>query len=88
MTDEEVVERGIRAEHLLINETFQHSVQDLVKLLSESVLTTAPEDKDRRERIYYAYQGLNDLVGLLNQFVSARLEVEARLKQAEDEEQI
>lgn len=84
MTDQEVIERGIRAEHLLVNETFQHTVQDLVKLLSESVLTTAPEDKDKRERIYYAYQGLNDLVGLLNQFVSARLEAEARIKADEE----
>lgn len=84
MTDQEVIERGVRAEILLRDETFQRTVEDLVKLLSDSVLTTAPDEQTKRERIYFAYQGVNDIVSLLNQFVATRLEVEARLNAEEE----
>jgi hypothetical protein len=83
MTDQEVVERGIRAEHLLKDETFQLVVDDLVKLLSDMFLTSKPEEQDKRQNVYFAYQGVNDVVSLLNQMVAARLEVEARLNEAE-----
>ena len=83
MTDQEVLERGIRAEHLLKDETFQLAVQDLIKLLSDMFLTSKPEENDKRQNIYFAYQGLNDVVSLLNQMIAARLEVEARLNDGE-----
>lgn len=85
MTDQEVIERGIRAEHVLRDETFQLVVQDLVKLLSDMFLTSKPEDEQKRTHIYYAYQGLNDVVSLMNQMVAARLEAEARLNETEEQ---
>lgn len=84
MTDQDVIERGIRAEHLLKDETFQLAVQDLVKLLSDMFLTSKPDENGKRDQIYFAYQGVNDVVSLLNQMVAARLEVEARLNEAEE----
>jgi hypothetical protein len=76
LTENELIERGIRAEILLKDATMQEVVTDLVNLLRDSLLTTKPEEKEQRERIYFAYQGLNDLIGLLNQMVSIRLEIE------------
>lgn len=85
MTDNEIIERGIRAEHVLKDETFNLVVQDLVKLLSDMFLTSKPDEEQKRSHVYFAYQGLNDLVSLMNQMVAARLEVEARLNATEEE---
>lgn len=84
MTQDEIIERGINAEHLLKNMMFQQTVQELVRIISESVLMTKPEDSKLREQYYYAYQGINDVVGLLNQMVAAKLEQEQAIKAAEE----
>lgn len=79
-----MIERGIRAEALLKEPMTQEVVNDLVNLIRDSLLTTKPEEKEQRERLYYAYQGLNDLIGLLNQMVAIRLEIE-KSRNAADE---
>lgn len=78
MTENELIERGIRAEVLLKDATMQEVVNDLVNLIRDNLLTTKPEESAQRERLYFSYQGLTDLIGLLNQMVAIRLEIEQR----------
>lgn len=78
LTEEELINRGIRAEALLKDPVIGEAVGDLIKLITDQLLATKPEENKTRERLYYAYQGLNDLIGFLNQMIAIRIEIEKR----------
>lgn len=87
MTNEQIVERGMRAQEVLTNPTVSLVVDDLIKIITDTFLSSLPEDHEARKRAYYAYQGVKDVVGLLNQMVAAKDQVIAaqRAKEEEDE---
>ena len=86
MTNEEIIERGIRAQEVLTSPTVQLVVDDLIKIITDGFLSSPPEDEDMRRRSYYAYQGVRDVVGLLNQMVAAKDQVIAATKANEEQE--
>lgn len=86
MTNEEIVERGIRAQEVLTNPTVQIVVDDLIRILTDSFLMTTPEEDEKRRQIYYAYLGVKDVIGLLNQLVAAKDQVVAAEKAKEENE--
>lgn len=86
MTNEEIVERGIRAQEVLTNPTVQIVVDDLIRILTDSFLMTTPEEDEKRRQIYYAYLGVKDVIGLLNQLVAAKDQVVAAEKAREENE--
>jgi hypothetical protein len=87
MTNEEIVERGIHAQEVLTNPTVQIVVDDLIKIITDSFLGSAPHDEDARKRAYYAYQGVRDVVGLLNQMIAAKDQVIQAVKANEEIEE-
>ena len=86
MTNEEIVERGLRAQEVLTNPTVSLVVDDLIKIITDSFLTSDPQDEDARKRAYYAYQGVRDIVGLLNQMVAVKEQIIAAQKANEEDE--
>lgn len=86
MTNEEIVERGIRAQEVLTNPTVSLVVDDLIKIITDSFLTSEPQDEEARKRAYYAYQGVRDIVGLLNQMVAVKEQIIAAQKASEEDE--
>ena len=87
MTNEEmIVERGVRAQEVLTNPTMQLVVDDLVRIITDTFLASKPEDHEERKRAYYAYQGVKDMIGLLNQMVAAKDQVIAANKAKEEDE--
>lgn len=88
MTNEQIIERGIRAAEVLTSSTVQLVVDDLVKIITDSFLGSAPDDEEGRKRAYYAYQGVKDVIGLLNQMVAAKDQIIAaeRAKEINEDE--
>lgn len=84
MTEEQIVERGLRAQEVLLNPTVGLVVDDLIRIITDTFLSSKPEDDDARNRAYYAYQGVRDVVGLLNQMVAAKEQVIAAQRAQED----
>ena len=85
-SQEHIVERGIRAQEVLTNPTVQLVVDDLIRILTDSFLMTTPEEEEKRRQIYYAYLGVKDIIGLLNQLVAAKDQVIAAVKAEEENE--
>ncbi len=67
-----VVQAGNNAETLLNNEIFISVMQDLMNAGSTSILRTAPDQKDMRERAYMFYVALNDILLTLRNRVEAK----------------
>lgn len=84
MTNEQIVERGIRAQEVLTNPTVQQVIDDLIRILTDTFLMTQPDEEEKRRQVYYAYVGVKDIIGLLNQLVSAKDQI-IEAQQAEDE---
>lgn len=84
MTEEQIVERGLRAQEVLLNPTVGLVVDDLIRIITDTFLSSKAEDEDARQRAYYAYQGVRDVVGLLNQMVAAKEQVIAAQRAQED----
>ena len=85
MTEDDIVERGIRSQELLLNATMAYVVDELIKEINNTFLMSAPEDEGVRQRAYYAYQGVKDIVGLLNQWVAAKDHIIAARDAANDD---
>lgn len=75
MTNEEIVARGIRAQAVLTDATIGQAVDELIRATNDTFLLSKPEQTAEREQAYYMYQGIRDLVGLLNQWVWAKEQI-------------
>lgn len=62
---QEQIARGKRIEYLLDDEDFQNSIEQIERSLMNEWRTTAPENNDRREEIYYELRGLKTLLDAL-----------------------
>lgn len=85
MTENDLIERGIRAQAVLTDPTIQQAINDLIEAIKNEILVTKPEENDKRERFYFAYQGIADVIGLLNQMVAVRVQIEEQRKAAEEQ---
>lgn len=84
MTEDELIERGVRAQAVLQDPMIQQAINDLIEAIKNEILVTKPEETDKRERFYYAYQGVADVIGLLNQMVGVRVQIEQQRNADED----
>jgi len=65
-------ERGTQAEFLLQNSMFAAVVSAVYDSNMEESMQTQPHEEDRREHLYRMNRALNDIVGLLGQWVDVR----------------
>ena len=79
--EEQLCRLGDEAEVLLKTEAFNRTVNQLVDVSFQAFCNSKPEDKDARERSYAHYRALVDIVSTLQQRVSVRDEVQAKIAQ-------
>ena len=79
--EEQLCTFGDEAEVLLKTEAFNRTVNQLVDVSFQAFCNSKPEDKDARDRSYAHYRALVDIVSTLQQRVSVRDEVQAKIAQ-------
>jgi hypothetical protein len=70
--EELMVERGNAAENLLRSDVFTAACTALINLHMGSILTSPPESTSTREAGYFQARAVQDIVGVLNQWVAIR----------------
>lgn len=72
MNDAQLIDRGNAAQELLNNETFHGLAKDLLDHYVSTFLATAPEQSEARNSAYFQCRGLQDLLAVLQQWVTVR----------------
>lgn len=72
MNNETLIERGNAAEGLLKQPTFGVVVNELINVYVGSLLQTTPEQTKERESAYAGARAVQDIAGMLNQWVAIR----------------
>lgn len=72
MNNAQLIQQGNDAESLLKSDTFISVVNTLVDQCMLQSLQTQPEQKEKRENLYYQSRGLQEIVSTLNQMVAVR----------------
>lgn len=85
LNQQDLVDRGVRAEELLKNDTFAAAVKDVVDMCINTWLNSKDDDTKQRDSAYYAAQGINNVVGVLNQYVAIKEQIIAELNQQNEE---
>lgn len=79
----QVIERGLHAANILHDEMTMSFFEELKALIRENIVNTNPEASADRERLYYQYHAIEDVVGVMNSYVMAR---EKAIQQMDAEE--
>lgn len=85
MTDEDIVELGLRAEALLGSATFKFVVDHLAEEYANNILGSNAHDTVTRESNYHLHQALQHIVATLNA-LQARAHAIVEQSQQEDNE--
>ena len=78
MSDSEMIDFGHDCEKLLTDQSFIKVFNLMIDQSIQSIVSTEPADKDGRERGYYHYRALADLISTLKQQVAVRDEILSR----------
>ena len=76
--EEQLITNGDNAEVLLGTEVFNQMINLAVDTAFTNFMNSKMEDKDYRERQFYVYRAVADLVNSLKQAVSVRDEINAK----------
>lgn len=85
LSNQEHIDRGTRAQELLTNDVFQQAFKDLIDFYLNAFINSRPEDEKVREAAYYQAQGLQQITGLLNQWVAVKEQIIAQLEDSVEE---
>lgn len=72
MNNETLIERGNAAENLLKTEAFHGALTELINMYMGGLLQTTPEQTKEREMAYAGARAVQDIAGVLNQWVAVR----------------
>ena len=78
------IERGNAAEHLLTSEQYQMVTNAMVNYYLGSFVNSKTLDKESREASYHAVKAVQDMTGLLNQWVAIRDQIIEAINQNEE----
>lgn len=84
LNDEALVTRGLRAQELLQNPTFELAFKDLIDYSLNAFLTSKYEDEKIREAAYYQAQAIQQVTGLLQQWVAIKEQIIANNDSVEE----
>lgn len=85
MTPEEVIGRGIAAQTLLNDPTFQDVLNTLGNYHTAAILGSTPDAKETREHHYTMIRVLQEITEELALWVSAKNELEKRIREDEED---
>ena len=72
MNNETLIERGNAAEGLLKQPAFAAVMNELINIYVGGLLQTTPDQTKERETAYASARAVQDIAGLLNQWVAIR----------------
>lgn len=82
--EEYLIARGNRAEELLRNDTFALAFKDMIDYNLNAFLTSRPEDEKQREYAYYQVSAIQQITGLLQQWVAIKEQIIANNDSVEE----
>lgn len=82
--DSLLIERGNAAEHLLTSNHYQMVTNEMVNYYLGSFVNSKTLDKETREASYHAVKAVQDMTGLLNQWVAIRDQIIEAINQNEE----
>jgi hypothetical protein len=85
MTEEQIIERGLSAEHILTSTDYAALFDMVVQDMAMAVLNTGLEETKQRENYYLTIQGLRAFTNQINAYRTAKDELVERRNA--DEEQ-
>ena len=77
--EEQLCRLGDASDVLLKTDAFNRTVNQVVDACFQAFSNSKPEDTDARERSYHHYRALVDIVSTLQQRVSVREEIQAKV---------
>ena len=83
LNEQEMIDRGTAARELLDNPTFGAAYKTLMDIYLNTLVQTAPNDKESRESAYYQIRGIQDMVGIMNQWIIEKDNILESLKETE-----
>ena len=84
MNNEILIERGNAAENLLKQDVFAAAMNELINIYVEGLLQTSPEQTKKRETAYASARAVQDIVGVLNQWVAVRDQIIENINNKEE----
>lgn len=88
MTEEQLIERGLRAEALLLSDDFNTTVEDIIHDLSQQFLATSLDDDEGRKYIHLTHHGMRLFVNHMKSYVSAKDEIARKRDEDANQEMI
>lgn len=76
---------GEAASAALQNPAIASAINDLSEWLANTIMNTKPEELQKREMHYHMHTALRELVGILNQRVALKQQLEAEMVEQENE---
>jgi hypothetical protein len=86
MNNEILIERGNAAEQILKQDVFTAAVNEIINIYVGGLLQTSPEQTKEREAAYAGARAVQDIVGVLNQWIAIRDQIIENLANEENEE--
>lgn len=77
LNEQSLVDRGVRAEELLQSDTFSSAVKDIIDYHLNVFITSKPEDEKLREAAYYQSNAIQQVIGVLQQWVAIKEQIVA-----------
>lgn len=71
MNEEQIVRRGAIASSVLQSEEHISFYNELKSLILEGIAQSKPEQYDERERLYYQFKAVEDVLGILQSYKDA-----------------
>lgn len=72
MNNETLIDRGNAAENLLKQEAFSLALNELINMYLGGLMQTTPDQTKERELAYAGARAVQDISGVLNQWVAVR----------------
>jgi hypothetical protein len=84
MNEEQIVRRGAIASSVLQSEDYLSFYNELKSLTLESIAQTKPEQNDERERLYYQFKAVEDILGIMQSYIDAAKAINERNERESD----
>ena len=84
MQEQDMLDRGVRAEELLSSEVFGLAIKDVIDYHLNVFLTSKPEDVKLRESSYFQANAIQQVIGVLQEWVAIKESIKTNLNSVEE----
>lgn len=84
MQEQDMLDRGVRAEELLSSEVFGLAIKDVIDYHLNVFLTSKPEDEKLRESSYFQANAIQQVIGVLQEWVAIKESIKTNLNSVEE----